>query len=67
MKYLNIKQTILTKERKYSFYNYGSNNKKIEFLKYWAVYNTIAGHRYEYQFKKLFRTYMNNDIYIDWE
>ena len=67
MKYLPLNQSILNADSKYSSIFNDSNDLKLDFVKYWDVYDSVKVSAYQqYKFKILFRQYMNNDIKIDW-
>jgi hypothetical protein len=66
MKYLNLNQSILNKTDKYSYKKVSFLNEKIEFNKYWGVFDDVTEESIEKHYRKLFRAYMNNNIYISW-
>jgi hypothetical protein len=65
MKYLPLKQSILIKDGKYSFFDYEYNHIKCRFTK---LNDDNVKQRY---FRILLRTffikYLHNDIFINWE
>ena len=62
MKYLNINQTILQTDDRYTFIDYRMNNNKYDFCKSYYGFDDI----YEYDFMNIFKKYMNDDIRIYW-
>jgi hypothetical protein len=71
MKYLNINQSLLKADNKYSLHRFTANNAKHEFTKVTALDNYPYQHLDDVNANEdllisLFKKYMNNDIWIDW-
>jgi hypothetical protein len=73
MKYLNIIQSVLKADHKYSYKQIKHLNSKYEFNKYWDIFSNVHEQneadatRFEQYYRNIFIKYFHNDIEINWK
>jgi hypothetical protein len=67
MKYLPIKQSVLTIDYKYYRSCHASNNRKYEFVKIYTIGGYSPNYYYRIILRGMFSKYMNDDVFIFWK